>query len=133
MQRATTKLRALVRAGKFLELPSAYDPITARLAQETGFKTVYSGGFVTGGSSCISEPLLTMNEQIRVASDMANAVDIPVVMDAGAGWGHVVFTSTRTGSRQLFVLDTESGRARQLTRGAAARLAAWSPYLGAAP
>lgn len=43
---------------------------------------------------------------------------------------HLVFTSTRTGARQLFVLDIESGRVRQLTRGAGgARLAAWSPLL----
>lgn len=92
MQRATTKLRALVNAGKFLELPSGYDPITARLAQSVGFKSVYSGGFVTGGSTCISEPMLTMTEQIRIASEMANAVDIPVVMDAGAGWGEPLHT-----------------------------------------
>ncbi|HYC46778.1 MAG TPA: isocitrate lyase/PEP mutase family protein [Burkholderiales bacterium] len=92
MQRATTKLRALVKAGRFLELPSAYDPITARLAESAGFKSVYSGGFVTGGSTCISEPLLTMTEQIRVASDMANTVNIPVVMDAGAGWGEPLHT-----------------------------------------
>lgn len=92
MQRATTRLRALVRARKFLELPSAYDPITARLAESVGFKSVYNGGFVTGGSTCISEPLLTMSEQIRVASDMASAVSIPVVMDAGAGWGEPLHT-----------------------------------------
>jgi len=92
MQRATTKLRALVKAGKFLELPSAYDAITARLAERIGFKTIYSGGFVTGGSTCVSEPMLTMTEQIRVASDMANAVDIPVIMDAGAGWGEPLHT-----------------------------------------
>jgi TolB protein len=42
---------------------------------------------------------------------------------------HLVVTSTRTGTRQLFVLDVETGRARQLTRGPAARLAAWSPSL----
>ena len=92
MQRATTRLRALVKAGKFLELPSAHDPITARLAETVGFKTIYSGGFVTGGSTCISEPMLTMNEQIRIASDMANVVSIPVVMDAGAGWGEPLHT-----------------------------------------
>jgi methylisocitrate lyase len=92
MQRATTRLRALIRRGEFLELPSAYDPITARLAQSVGFKTVYSGGFVTGASSCISEPQLTMNEQLRVAADMAHAVTIPVVMDAGAGWGEPLHT-----------------------------------------
>ena len=92
MQRATTKLRALVKKGRFLELPSAYDPITARLAESVGFKTVYNGGFVTGGMTCITEPLLTMTEQLRVASSMAHAVDIPVVMDAGAGWGEPLHT-----------------------------------------
>lgn len=92
MQRATTKLRALVKKGRFLELPSAYDPITARLAESAGFKTVYNGGFVTGGMTCITEPLLTMTEQLRVASSMAHAVDIPVVMDAGAGWGEPLHT-----------------------------------------
>ena len=92
MPRATTRLRALVRKGAFLELPSAYDPVTARLAQSVGFRSVYNGGFVTGASTCITEPLLTMTEQIRVASAMAHAVDIPVVMDAGAGWGEPLHT-----------------------------------------
>ncbi len=43
---------------------------------------------------------------------------------------HLVFTSTRGGARQLWVLDTESGRMRQLTRDAGARLAEWSGHLG---
>lgn len=43
---------------------------------------------------------------------------------------HLVFTSRRTGSDQLWVLDTESGRLRQLTRGpAASKAGAWSPLL----
>lgn len=92
MQRSTTRLRALVKRGKFLELPSAYDPLVARLAESLGFQTVYNGGFVTGGSTCISEPLLTMDEQIRVAGNMAKAVNIPVIMDAGAGWGEPLHT-----------------------------------------
>ncbi|MGZ8268569.1 MAG: isocitrate lyase/PEP mutase family protein [Burkholderiales bacterium] len=92
MTRPTTQLRGLVKAGRFLELPAVYDPIVARLAQNLGFRTVYSGGFITGGSTCISEPLLTMSEQIRAASDISNAVTIPVVMDAGAGWGEPLHT-----------------------------------------
>jgi TolB protein len=43
---------------------------------------------------------------------------------------HIVFTSTRSGHRQLWVLDAESGRMRQLTRTSGARLAAWSARLG---
>ncbi len=42
---------------------------------------------------------------------------------------HVVFTSTRTGVRQLWVMDTETGRFRQLTKSAGSRLAAWSSRL----
>lgn len=44
---------------------------------------------------------------------------------------HLVFTSTRSGTRQLWVLDTDSGRMRQLTRASSASLAAWSPRLNA--
>ena len=48
-------------------------------------------------------------------------------------WGpdgrHIVFTSSRGGDKQLWILDTESGRARQLTHTSGARLAAWSPIL----
>ena len=91
-QRATTRLRALVRRGEFLELPAVFDPLTARIVEAAGFKTIYNGGFVTGGMSAISEPLLTMTEQIAVASNIANTVKIPVVMDAGAGWGEPLHT-----------------------------------------
>ncbi|HZI28379.1 MAG TPA: hypothetical protein VFD64_09475 [Gemmatimonadaceae bacterium] len=41
---------------------------------------------------------------------------------------HLVFTSNRSGSWQLWVLDTETGRVRQLTRAASgAKAGAWSP------
>lgn len=42
---------------------------------------------------------------------------------------HIVFSSTRSGQKQLWVLDTESGRMRQVTHSPGARLAAWSPIL----
>ena len=42
---------------------------------------------------------------------------------------HIVFTSSRSGDKQLWVLDTETGRARQLTHSRGARLSAWSPIL----
>jgi TolB protein len=46
---------------------------------------------------------------------------------------HLVFTSTRTKVRQLWILDTESNRIRQLTKSAGSRLASWSPRLVDAP
>jgi methylisocitrate lyase len=92
MQRATTQLRKRIRRRQFLELPAVYDPLAARIAESLGFETLYNGGFVTGGMSAISEPLLTMTEQIGVAAGIAQAVKVPVVMDAGAGWGEPLHT-----------------------------------------
>ncbi len=92
MYRATTALRKLVKAKKFLELPTAHDPLTGRLIESVGFKSLYVGGFVTGGSTAISEPQLTMSEQIALAGNIANGLKIPVVMDAGAGWGEPLHT-----------------------------------------
>ncbi len=43
---------------------------------------------------------------------------------------HLVFSSTRSGNKQLWVIDAQSGRVRQLTHGAAmSRLGAWSSRL----
>ncbi len=51
----------------------------------------------------------------------------------GPSWApdgrHVALSSTRGGSKQIWILDTESGRFRQLTRNAGARLSAWSPMI----
>jgi methylisocitrate lyase len=73
-------------------MPVAYDALGGRLVQDAGFKAVYNGGFVTGGSRCASEPLLTMDEQVRVAGDVADAVAIPTVADGGAGFGEPLHT-----------------------------------------
>jgi TolB protein len=42
---------------------------------------------------------------------------------------HLVLTSTRSGVRQLWILDTESSRFRQLTKSAGSRLSSWSPRI----
>ena len=92
MQRTTTALRALLSSDSFIYMPSAYDAIGGRLVVSLGFPAVYTGGFVTGGSRCASEPLLTMDEQVRVAGDIAAAVTVPLVVDGGAGFGEPLHT-----------------------------------------
>ncbi len=92
MTRTTQMLRALLKRKKFLTMPSGYDALTARMIEAAGFDIVYNGGFVTGGATCISEPLLTMSDQLRVAGDMASAIKIPLIADAGAGWGEPLHT-----------------------------------------
>src|SRR5947209_6295254 len=87
MQKSTSKLRALLKAKKFLHMPAVYDPLGARLVEQAGFEAAYVGGYVTGGSRAITEPLLTMTEQVETAQAVASSIDIPVIVDAGAGFG----------------------------------------------
>src|SRR6202165_497133 len=88
----TAALRRLLAEEAFIHVPVAYDALGGRLIEQTGFKAAYVGGFVTGGSRCTSEPLLTLDEQVRVAGDVAKAVGIPVLADAGAGFGEPLHT-----------------------------------------
>ena len=92
IERKTTKLRKLLGAKTFLHMPAAYDALGARLVEQAGFEAVYSGGYVAGASRAVTEPLLTMSEQITLAADAAAAVDIPMVVDAGAGFGEPLHT-----------------------------------------
>src|SRR5207237_1211854 len=88
----TTALRRLLKKKDFVYMPVAYDALGGRLLQSLGFECAYTGGFVTGASRCTSEPLLTMDEQLRVAGDVAAAIDIPLVVDGGAGFGEPLHT-----------------------------------------
>ena len=88
----TTALRKLLKKKEFVYMPVAYDALGGRLVEHIGFDAVYTGGFVTGGSRCTSEPLLTMDEQVRVAGDVASAIGIPLVADGGAGFGEPLHT-----------------------------------------
>jgi len=67
-------------------------PLEGRLAEAMGVPVVYTGGYVTGASRMITEPLLTMDEQVRVAGEVARAVQVPLVADAGAGFGEPLHT-----------------------------------------
>jgi methylisocitrate lyase len=57
------------------------------VVQALGFSAVYTGGYMTGAHTAITEPLLTLTEQVDVARKVVHAVDLPVLTDAGAGYG----------------------------------------------
>jgi methylisocitrate lyase len=87
MDRHTTRLRALLAEKDCLYLPAVYDPLGGRMAESLGFDAAYVGGYVTGGSRAVSEPLLTLTEQVATAESVARSVAVPTVCDAGAGFG----------------------------------------------
>ena len=87
---ARSDLKQKLQAGQPIVAPGAYDPISARLVQSLGFDTIYTGGYMSGAHLAVTEPLMTMTEQVEVAARVARSMPLPVITDAGAGYGDPV-------------------------------------------
>ena len=81
------KLSQLIRDNDLIVAPVALNPIMARLAAEAGFKAVYMSGGSLGWYKCVTEANITLPEMAQLAVDMRAACKLPIVLDAGGGWG----------------------------------------------
>jgi 2-methylisocitrate lyase-like PEP mutase family enzyme len=77
---------------QLVRVPCAYDGLTARIAQQTGFPVVaFSGNAVS--ASLLGLPdigALGMSENVEHVGRIARGLDIPVICDADTGYGGVM-------------------------------------------
>ena len=85
-----TTFRSLMHGNELIVAPVALNPLMARLAEQAGFKAVYLSGGSLGWLKCVTEANLTLPEMIETVVDMRTACGLPVVLDAGGGWGDPV-------------------------------------------
>jgi len=106
-----TKFRALLSGPHIIVAPCVWDPYTARVAERLGYDCVAIGGYALGAHLVTSEPLLTLTEVADACRYMTAAVQIPVVVDVGAGYGeplHVMRTVReleRAGASAIHIED----------------------------
>jgi methylisocitrate lyase len=84
------KFRDLIAANELIVAPVALNPIMARMAAEAGFKAVYLSGGSLGWYKCHTEANVTLTEMAQLALEMRAASPLPIVLDAGGGWGDPV-------------------------------------------
>ncbi|MBB1037008.1 isocitrate lyase/PEP mutase family protein [Dietzia natronolimnaea] len=89
----TQKLRGLLASGGLpLMVPGAPNALTARVVEDTGFEAVYvTGAGVT--NSYLGAPdlgLITLSELVGHVNAIADAVQIPVVVDGDTGFGNAL-------------------------------------------
>ena len=84
---ALKRFRELMERPKFIPALGIWDPYTARVAEALGIECVHIGGYQLGTHYVTSEPLLTLTELAWTTKYVTSAVQIPVVVDAGAGYG----------------------------------------------
>jgi methylisocitrate lyase len=93
MKAMTTVFREMLANPGIIHAPIAHDPLTAKIAQSVGFGCLDLGGYALGASSCVPEPLLSLEEVLIATRRITAAVEIPLMVDGGAGFGdptHVI-------------------------------------------
>lgn len=93
----TTRARAfreMVNAPEIAVVPSAYDALSAKVIEQAGFRALHMTGSGTS-ASMLGYPDLgftSVTEQAWNAKNIVLAVDVPVIMDADAGYGNAMNT-----------------------------------------
>jgi len=89
---ARATLRQLVGRKNGLVVPGAYDGISARLVERTGFPAVYMSGYGTSASRLGLPDLgyAGLAEMADHARNLAAAVTIPLIADADTGYGNAL-------------------------------------------
>ena len=86
------KFKTLLGNPGIIAAPGAYDCLTAKIIEKTGFPAVY----MTGAGTSVAKygypdlALTTATEMVSSARDICSTVDIPVIADADTGYGGVL-------------------------------------------
>jgi 2-methylisocitrate lyase-like PEP mutase family enzyme len=87
MMDASARLRSLLASAHIVAAPGAHDPMTARIVELAGFAAVYLGGNALALGIGKAQPFITLTETAGIVADVARSVELPLIVDAGAGFG----------------------------------------------
>ena len=85
-------LRQMMTGKQIVVAPGAHDALTAKIIEQVGFSAVYMTGYGQAASH-LGKPdvgLLTLTEMVARASNIVEAVNVPVIADADTGFGNAV-------------------------------------------
>jgi 2-methylisocitrate lyase-like PEP mutase family enzyme len=120
-------LRSLHRPGAPLLLPNVWDVATARTVVEAGFPVVATGSVGVAGALGYEDHEAPADEMLAAAARIANGVEVPVTVDAEAGYGmdpaELVAALRSAGAAGCNLEDSDHGALRDPGRQA--------EYLGA--
>jgi 2-methylisocitrate lyase-like PEP mutase family enzyme len=83
--------KLLHEPGSFI-LPGAYDAMSAKLIEETGFKAIYATGAGISNAQLgwADVGLTSLKEVVDIVARMADVTNIPIVVDGDTGFGNAI-------------------------------------------
>jgi methylisocitrate lyase len=83
--------RARLKTGELLQLPGAFNPLSARLIQDKGFDGVYISGAVIAADLGLPDVgLTTLSEVANRGQQISRMTDLPTLIDADTGFGEAM-------------------------------------------
>jgi 2-methylisocitrate lyase-like PEP mutase family enzyme len=84
------ELKQLLNSKETLVMPDAYDPISARIIEQAGFKAVQCSGYSFSLAACRKNEIdIGLTENLAITAGIVQAVSVPVMADGEDGFGGV--------------------------------------------
>ena len=81
-------LRKRIETKPIVKVGGAYDALSAKLVETSGFDAIWAGSFAISATHALPDAsILTMTDFLRVAENMVDSCDIPVIADCDTGFG----------------------------------------------
>ena len=81
-------LRKKLESDSIVKVGGAFDAMSAKLVETSGFDAVWAGSFAISATHALPDAsILTMTEFFDAASSMASTCEIPVIADCDTGYG----------------------------------------------
>ncbi len=99
-EKTTTKFRKLLHSGNLEFLLDAHNGITAKIAEEAGFKGIWAGGLCMSAQYGVRDSNeASWTQVLDMLEFMSDAVEIPILLDGDTGYGN--FNNVRRLVRKL--------------------------------
>ena len=81
-------LRKRIETKPIVKVGGAYDALSAKLVETSGFDAIWAGSFAISATHALPDAsILTMTDFLRVAENMVDSCNIPVIADCDTGFG----------------------------------------------
>ena len=81
-------LRKKLESNSIVKVGGAFDAMSAKLVETSGFDAVWAGSFAISATHALPDAsILTMTEFFEAASSMASTCEIPIIADCDTGYG----------------------------------------------
>jgi methylisocitrate lyase len=87
MKRMSTIFRESLAADEIMVEPVVFDALSGRIAEGMGYRQIGIGGFAVGASLGTTEPLMCIEDLVRICRYVTASTGVPLRVDVGAGFG----------------------------------------------